>query len=101
MSRSAKGNPLRKFARGERRNAARQVAKELGRPFREVWERAYRIQPEEPKASVFSGMLNQAARFVVKHMVVTKPWRLSGFLMHPTKGWRGKDGLPLGRRAWA
>lgn len=93
MSASREADPLRKFSRGERRNAARVLAKDLKRPFREVWERAYRIQPEQ---SAGMSLFNKVARFVIRHIVTP-----TGKVVHPTKGWRGKDGLPLGRKVRA
>lgn len=89
---SANADFLRKFSRGERRNAARQVAKDRRLPFREVWEKAYRIQPEPPAPG--PSILERVARFVVKHIVT-----LGGLLIHPTKGWRRRaDGLPHGKQ---
>lgn len=86
---------IRKFSRGERRNAARALAKMRKRPFREVWEMAYRITPEvTPPASLLANAAAAVARFVVKHIVTP-----GGLLVHPTKGWRRReDGLPRGKQ---
>lgn len=92
-------NPLRKYTRGERRNAARELRKQLAadgqkHSFREVWERAYRFPIVPASGTDLLGNLAQTmARFVVRHIVTP-----CGRLVHPTKGWRGKNGLPLGHK---
>lgn len=85
---------MRRFTRGQRRQAARTLANMRKLSHHEVWEKAYRLPIAEPAGP---SIADRVVRFLVRHIVTP-----DGLLIHPTKGWRrAADGLPMGRKAWA